>query len=266
MGKPVGHSLSPFLHFFCAKKIGVQVLSFRCELEADQLGSFVELVKSIDSFRGFNVTMPYKTSIISHLDRLSVDSAKLGAVNTVVKEEGVLKGYNTDWISVREQVVGKLGFSESVLILGAGGAAAAAAYAFGYPDKIAEKVFVLNRTAERAEKLKRIMPFVEVCSDPPERVCVVVNATPLNAVKLVSQNLLKTANLFIDFNYASDNSEIFELCKKYGVNYVSGLELLAGQGVEAVKIFLGEKPNVEEVAEYLGRIQSWRDRENRMGR
>lgn len=258
IGKPIDHSLSPFLHFFCAKKIGKEVLSFKCELEEEQLGSFVKLVKTIGDFRGFNVTMPYKASIIPYLDRLSTDARKLGAVNTVVKEEGGLAGYNTDWLAVRERAVCRLRFSGSVLILGAGGAAAAAAYAFNYPEGIAEKVVILNRSTDRAERLKRILPFVEVRSAPPERVDTVVNATPLNILDLVSPDLLKNTKLLIDFNYSSCSPKVVRLCEKHGVNRVGGLELLAAQGVEAAGIFLGRKTSVEEVMDYLRRIQAWK--------
>ncbi|MEM0119880.1 MAG: hypothetical protein QW514_04540 [Thermoprotei archaeon] len=236
IGRPVHHSLSPYLHHYCARLMGVQTLSFRCELEAHELAHFANLVKSTDGFVGFNVTMPHKSEVIGVLDGVDGVAQKLSAVNTVVKSGGKLWGYNTDWVALRQAVASRGGGFDSALVLGSGGAAAAAVYGLLNPEPLVKRVEVHNRSRTRFQSLKSVFPEVFEYSGGVE--CdVLVNATPEQPSKVAPKSI--SAKLVVDFPYSYYSEEIAEGYSKGGVVYVDGLELLARQGVEAMSLFFG---------------------------
>ena len=125
IGKPAHHSLSPIMHNagYGARGLNYAYLAF----EPENLGKAVEGMKEM-GVAGFNVTMPFKREILSHLDSIDPIAKKIGAANTVVNKKGKLKGYNTDGVGAMEalrkatQVKGK-----KVLLFGAGGAGKAIA-------------------------------------------------------------------------------------------------------------------------------------------
>src|SRR5467141_5446445 len=128
IGEPVGHSLSPVLHNtgFVARHVDAVYLPFLVR----QLGDFLAAVPEF-GVRGFSVTLPNKQAILKHLKECDPLAAEIGAVNTVVvRRDGSLLGCNTDYLGLLRALERKLRIRGSrVLIIGAGGAARAAAFA-----------------------------------------------------------------------------------------------------------------------------------------
>ena len=153
LGWPLGHSISPALHnaAFAAVK-----LDWRYELQPVPAGALADRVRSLkrDGFLGCNVTIPHKEAILPFLDEVSSAVTEIGAANTVVIDEnGRLWGDNTDWLGFLYPL-DQQGFSlagKRILLLGAGGAARAVAYALVQRD--VSRVVVWNRTPDRAEQL-----------------------------------------------------------------------------------------------------------------
>ena len=256
MGRPVRHSLSPILHVTGAKLIGKKCLSFGCDISRGDLPELVETMRGLTGFIGFNVTMPYKSDIMQHVDRLSPDARAIGAINTVVKRDGQLVGENTDWMGFREVLYRKTGF-HTALILGAGGAAAAAAYALLSAPEIASEILVLNRSEEGYRRMTWLGGGIKRYSG--ERFELLVNATPEKAETLVGERAVTAAHMVIDFDYSRDHSSTQSVCARRGICYTGGLELLVRQGVYSLELFFGRRPAYERLYEEIRRYLTWRD-------
>lgn len=254
IGKPLQHSLSPYLHHYCASLMGLSVLSFRCELEAGHLARFVWWVRTTTGFVGFNVTMPYKSQIIGLLDGVDHTAKKLLAVNTVVKVNDELKGYNTDWIALRQAVASRGGGFDSALILGAGGAAAAAIYGLLNPEPLVGRVYVYGRSRDRLNSLKSTFPNILEYSGLREY-DLLINATPLQPSQVITEPI--RARIIIDFPYSYYSGELSDRYSRMGITYVDGIELLARQGVEAMKLFFSGHVDHAPVYNYIKRVHAF---------
>lgn len=239
-----------------AKMIGEKCLSFRCDISKNALPELLGVARNSANFVGFNVTMPYKSDIIGDLDRVSQEARAIGAVNTVVKRDRELVGENTDWMGFRDTLLHESGFG-TALVLGAGGAAAAAAYALLKPPKIASEVFVLNRSEGGYQRMTRLGTGVKRYNG--ERFELLVNATPERAETLVGEGALTAARMVVDFDYSHDHSSTRDACVQRGIGYKSGLELLVGQAVYALELFFGRRPDHKRLYEELEGYLKWRD-------
>src|SRR5215203_2904505 len=154
IGHPVGHSLSPRMHNAAFAHDGADYVYVAMDVLPERLTDAVRGLRAL-GFVGFNVTMPHKEAVLSLVDELD-DTARLaGAVNTVVIQDGgLLRGLNTDGSGFVE-ACREEGVSLSrrrVLLLGAGGAAAAIAVAS--LKEGASRLYIVNRTVRRAEELQ----------------------------------------------------------------------------------------------------------------
>ncbi|WP_029230811.1 shikimate kinase [Butyrivibrio sp. VCB2006] len=151
IGNPVRHTLSPLIHNMLAEITGINMVYVPFEVPQ---GNVPEAVKGALALgvRGLNVTIPYKSDVIPYLEDIDPLAKGIGAVNTLVRtSNGGFKGYNTDMTGLYRSLLdegvelkGKI-----VVILGAGGVARPAAFLCG--SKGASKVYILNRTFERAK-------------------------------------------------------------------------------------------------------------------
>ncbi|NLT20657.1 MAG: shikimate dehydrogenase, partial [Syntrophomonadaceae bacterium] len=123
LGNPIGHSLSPRLHNAVFADMGINAVYLPFSLQASQLGQAIYGLQSL-GFRGVNVTIPFKESVVPYMDELSVDARDCGAVNVIHFENNKMIGHNTDGAgfiqALREEDVAVKG---RAMILGAGGAA-----------------------------------------------------------------------------------------------------------------------------------------------
>ncbi|MDX6381194.1 MAG: shikimate dehydrogenase [Rubrobacteraceae bacterium] len=211
-------------------------------------------------FIGFNVTMPHKEPILPLMDELD-DTARLaGAVNTVVAEEGRLRGLNTDGSGFVEacQEAGVSFSGRRVLILGAGGAAAAIAVAS--LGEGASRLYIANRTAGRAEelraKLSMAVPGAEILVCPFDQAGdvaveaeILINATYLGMKKgdplPFPAETLTAEKIMCDAVYlAGEETALVRRAREAGACTVSGERMLLYQGVQAQRIWTGKEPNV----------------------
>src|ERR1700682_1513810 len=150
-GDPIEHSLSPVIMNTALRRENVNGVYL--PLHAKTLKDLMKCVREIP-LHGLSVTMPYKQSILAHLDNTDAHTIKIGACNTVVRgQDGNLYGFNTDAAGVVRPLEQRLSIEHAkVLVLGAGGAARAAV--FGLKERGAE-IWILNRTSVKAQKLDR---------------------------------------------------------------------------------------------------------------
>ena len=155
IGNPVGHSLSPMIHNTLAKEMGINLVYTAFKVEDGRVG---DAIKGADAFDvlGMNVTVPHKCRVIEELKSIDPLAEKIGAVNTLVRTDGGYKGYNTDitglWRELVEEEVEITG--REIIILGAGGASKAITYLCA--SKGAYRIYLLNRSIEKAEMLSLI--------------------------------------------------------------------------------------------------------------
>ncbi len=243
IGYPLDYTLSPVMHNAAIKHLGICATYGVYPVKSVKDG--VELLsKKLD---GVSVTIPHKESIVPFLHKMDGDAERIGAVNTVVKKGGRLMGYNTDWIGFLKALEEKTEVSrKKVLILGAGGAARAAAYAV---KKAGGHFTVSSRTFERAKKLALDLGGDAISWE--ERVRwegdIVVNATPLGMKGELPfpKEWVTPSMIFMDMVYTPRLTPLIKEAMKKGARWVEGLRMLLFQGVEQFKIFFGISPPEE---------------------
>ncbi len=236
-GKPVIHSHSPqiFNFFFQAQQIDAAY--FR--LTAVNGQEVIQIAKAI-GLRGFNVTAPFKSEIMEFMDDLSEEALAIGAVNTVVSENGRLKGYNTDYLGV--QITLKNNgidlMHKKFAILGAGGAAIAAACGALWGE--AGRVVLLNRTTEKAKEAAQRLgcdyaPLNKI-GETLKNSDILVSCISTNQ-RVVSPEMLDRNLIVLDANYK--DSQLKSDAEKKGCRFFSGKQWLVNQAIPAFSLFTG---------------------------
>jgi 3-dehydroquinate dehydratase / shikimate dehydrogenase len=233
IGNPIGHSLSPLMHntgYVAANRDAV-FLPFLVKNLADFLRAIPEL-----GIRGFSVTLPHKETIFRKLSACEPCAEKIGAVNTVtVRRDGSLYGSNTDYLGVLRALEKKIRLANKrVLILGAGGAARAAAFAVASSGA---DVFVCARRDGAARELAKLVNG-EVVKRPAlrrQKFDVIVNATPLGmyphpGISPLAARELHCSIVF-DLVYRPMRTKLLELAAGRGVRTISGFEMFVAQGI-----------------------------------
>ncbi len=255
-GNPVRHSLSPRLHNAAFRERGVNAVYLAFEVAREGLGLAFEAVRALD-MGGVNLTIPFKEDAMNYADEVPEDIDRCtGALNTVVNRDGRLYGYNTDGPGFLLALQEETGFDprgKSVLILGAGGAARGVAFALAYAG--AERLWLLNRTHDRAAGLAENLSvhFPEAAVESPvaaddveeAKVDLVVNATSCGMKKSdpVPYDLrrLKKPAVVYDLIYAPLRTPFLEAAGKLGFPCANGLGMLVAQAALAFGLWTGEK-------------------------
>jgi 3-dehydroquinate dehydratase/shikimate dehydrogenase len=217
-------------------------------LQATKLNDLLKLVHEIP-IQGLSVTMPLKQEIMAHLEKTDPLSAKIGACNTVLRQDGKLYGFNTDVAGITGPLEKRMSLrGAKILVLGAGGAARAAV--FGLRDKGAE-VFILNRTAETAQKLARQSGSKTIKKDAVAKTTfdAIVNATPIGMAGIKAPQLLEAKDLntklVFDLVYNPLETPLLRMARQKGIPIITGIEMFVQQGARQFEIFTG-KPAPEE--------------------
>ncbi len=266
IGHPITHSLSPKMHNAAFAASGLDFVYVAMDVMPEDLRAAVRGLGAL-GFRGFNVTMPHKEAILSLIDDLDEAARASGAVNTVVVEERGLRGANTD-ISGFLEACGEsgVGFEEAkVLVVGAGGAAAA--IAVGVLEEGARELRILNRSRWRAEKLRYRLQegyagagiSVHDAADPEgaaRGADVIVNATYLGMKDddplPVPASCLGPERVVCDVVYRPGKETGFvRLARERGIRTVSGGRMLLYQGVQAQRLWTGKEPDLRAMSEAL---------------
>jgi shikimate dehydrogenase len=240
-GDPILHSKSPDIFGAVFTKTRIDAAYFR--LAADTAGEAVRLVRALE-LTGLNVTAPYKADVIPFLDEMDGDAEKIHAVNTIVNDNGRLKGYNTDYIGVIESFRDKNieVKNRACVIIGAGGAGRAALYGLhkagadctviDIDEKLAERV--ARESGCNAAKYDQLESCV-ISSD------IVLYAVDASTIKVLKEESIRPDQVIYDVNYK--HSFLTELAGKKGCRMVTGADMLINQAVPAYKYFLGSDPD-----------------------
>nr|WP_183789203.1 shikimate dehydrogenase [Edaphobacter lichenicola] len=245
-GNPIRSSLSPIMMNTAFRRETVNAVYLA--LQANKLSDLLKLVHEIP-IQGLSVTMPLKQEIMAHLEKTDPLSAKIGACNTVLRQDGKLYGFNTDVAGITGPIEKRMSLrGAKALVLGAGGAARAAV--FGMRDKGAE-VFILNRTAETAQKLAKQSGSKTIKRDALSKTTfdVIVNATPIGMTGIKGAQILEAADLntklVFDLVYNPLETPLLRLARQHSIPIITGIEMFVQQGARQFEIFTG-KPAPEE--------------------
>jgi 3-dehydroquinate dehydratase/shikimate dehydrogenase len=247
IGDPIGHSLSPHMQnaAFQARRMEAVYLPFLVRDLKDFLSSIEPL-----GISGFSVTIPHKERILRYLDDCDPLAASIGAVNTVVvRGNGKLYGYNTDYVGVLRTLEPRISPQGSrVLILGAGGVARAVAFALAHAGAA---VCICARRLERAKSLARAVAgeAVERGRLKGEFFDAIVNATPVGMYPKMSESPLEerelNCRLVFDTIYRPRVTKFLQIAAKRKIETVSGLEMFVAQGAAQWEIWTGERAPTE---------------------
>lgn len=261
-GNPVGHSLSPLIHNAAFRHFGINAVYTGFPIEPDYLGIAFEGMRAL-GIRGVNVTIPFKEEALDFVDEVPEDIDRcIGAVNTVVNHNGRLTAYNTDGPGFLQALDDDLGFKpegKSILLLGAGGAARGAAFALARSR--AEKVWIYNRSQDRAEGLVSHAAgfFLETEFEAAhqvhqlkgEKIDLVVNATSAGMGKNedvpFDLRLLEAKTSVYDLVYSPADTPFLKAARSLGLPCAGGLGMLVNQAAISFRIWTGKTDGVREV-------------------
>ena len=247
VGHPVRHSLSPAIHNAALEHDGRNAVYLAFDVLPNDLANFV-IGMRVGGVRGINVTIPHKRAAAELCDVLDENAQEVGAINTIVFEEGKAVGHNTDVIGVREALaeIGEIKPDAIALVIGSGGAGRAAAWALAGTVK---EVWVANRTAARAEMLRaslgrtaRVVPWRELPA-AATAVDVIVHATSVGletdeaVLGTYELQKAKRCRALLDLVYGPDETQLVREARRVGIPAADGLMMLVHQAALAYELF-----------------------------
>lgn len=270
IGHPIKHTLSPMMHNYAFNKLNLDYVYLPFDISSTGLKDSLKGMVAL-GIRGFNVTIPHKERIMEYMDELS-DSAKIvGAVNTIVNENGKLIGYNTDVngiIKTLEEFKNDIN-GKTVSVLGAGGAARSVIYTLINHFSV-KKINIINRTIEKAESLKdyfsskmlfeKIKTYELIPPDVTEILAkskLIINASSIgmspeddDSPTTIPESFSKKQIVF-DIVYNPRNTKFLALAKKQGALTINGLKMFVEQGAKSFELWTGEMMPTDQISELL---------------
>ncbi len=257
IGDPIEHTASPAMHNAVFKKLGLDYVYLPFRVKREELGKAIEGMRALN-IRGLNVTIPHKVAVIPFLDELDGLARKIGAVNTIVNDDGVLTGYNTDATGFRQALLerGIEPMGKKVVILGAGGASRAISFILAEQGA---NLTILNRTPDKARQCASMFSQREVRAlelnrenlvEVLEKADILINATSVGMTPNIDEtpvpfNLLKPDLTVFDIVYNPIKTRLLREAEEAGAKTISGLDMLLWQGALAFEKWTGVKAPIE---------------------
>ncbi len=260
IGDPVEHSRSPQMHNAAFEALGLDYVYVPFRIEADALPAAIEGFKAINVV-GLNVTIPHKQAVIPLIDEISLEVELIGAVNTLIFEDGQIKGDNTDGSGFLDGLTEtglELREDDSALVIGAGGSARAVVVALGSVG--VAPIFIANRTISRAMKLaKDLSETIDISIhgiglDDPRLAGIVNNAALVVNTASVSMDTSKPPLIRVewlqpqtavcDIVYTPPNTRLLMAAAEKGCHTIQGLGMLVHQGAIAFEKWTKAAPPV----------------------
>ncbi len=270
IGHPIRHSFSPLMHNTAFKILGLDFVYIPFDVFPENLHDALKGMIALN-IKGFNVTLPHKEKILQYLNDVTDEANIIGAINTVVNNDGILIGHNTDVDGViaslkefKSEITG-----QEVSIIGCGGAARSVIYALINHFKVS-KINLINRTLDRAESVKdyyaekMLFENFEVfelmppdLNDVLKRSKLVVNATSVGMFPETDDSPLVTSDGFNDEQIVFDliynplNTKFLELANNAGARTINGLKMFVHQGSKSFELWTNQKMPLQEITRTL---------------
>jgi shikimate dehydrogenase len=266
LGSPIRHSASPALHEAAGAAAGMQSYYHLIDIAGADAGLLRKILDGVRhiGFAGINVTFPYKEVVLPLVDAISPEVERIGAVNTIVVEEGRLIGHNTDIMGFKACLTRVIGteFSGPVVLVGAGGVGKAIAFAMvelGVPA-----IRILERDPRKAEGLKAALaPFIpaqiaETAKEALRGAVGLINATPVgmlpNMEVPVPVTLLRDDLWVADAVYFPLQTPLIKAAALRRARVMTGGELVIDQAVHAFRLFTGREADRAVMAQAFERV------------
>ncbi|MDR3237164.1 MAG: shikimate dehydrogenase [Spirochaetia bacterium] len=253
-GNPVAHSLSPVMHNAGFAAAGLDALY--CAFEVNEIGRAVEAMRTL-GIAGASVTIPFKVDVMKYIDEADILAEDIGAVNTLLNKDGIIKGFNTDGTGACAAITesGMRLESSSALVIGNGGAAKAVAWSLLFngcgvmlTGRNAERVSAL--AGELGKKYGGVSVAAALTPEYTKNFDIIINTTPVgmeghSAGSLPAgfdSELLHAGQRVFDIVYKPGKTRLLELASARGCKTIRGFEMLINQGIEQFKIWTGQNP------------------------
>ena len=268
LGSPVAHSISPLMHNEAFRLLGLDYAYLCFDVKPEQLKCVTDAFREMN-VRGFNLTMPDKTKMFELADEVSPSAAMIGAVNTVVQENGKLYAYNTDGVGYM-QAVKDAGFDiigKNMVLLGCGGAATAIAVQAALDG--VKKLTIVNRQGPSYPKAVQLADTIAKETDCQTDTClledtstlkkiiaeahILTNATSVGMAPkedvspLSGEELLHPALIVSDIIYNPRTTLLMKQAEAMGCSTFNGLYMLLYQGAEAFRLWTGQTMPIPEI-------------------
>ena len=269
IGYPVKHSKSPTFQTAAFQKLGINAVYVPFHVKPEDLQKAIDGIRAL-SIKGVNVTVPHKEEVIKYVNEISEEVKYIGAANTIENIDGYLKAYNTDAYGfirgLKEllQQVNKQIPELYFLVLGAGGASRAIIY--GLVKEGAKKIYLANRTLEKAEKIisdfKQLNRFLEEIIEPVklhevenylDKVDVIVNTTSVGLhpedKPLFDYEKIMKKHIIVDIIYKK--TPLIKKAEEKGCLWQDGLPMLLYQGAKSFEIWTKKEAPIDVMKKIL---------------
>lgn len=262
MGDPIGHSKSPAMHDAAIKALGLSGAYVPLHIRPQGLGDAIQAIKAL-GFRGVNVTIPHKVEVMKYLDVVDEGAQRIGAVNTIVNDNGKLTGYNTDGIgyvrSLKDEACPDLK-GKRIVVIGAGGAARGIIYAL--IGEGPEKISIVNRTSAKALALAEEWGSLadlrgygeEQAGEALSDADVIINTTSVGMFPRVSElpipsESIREGTVVSDLIYNPLKTELLRQGELRRCTIHGGLGMFINQGAYAFEYWTGLTAPVQAMKE-----------------
>ena len=255
IGNPVSHSMSPAIHNAAFMELDQDCIYVAFQVE--DVKSALAGMRALDNFRGMSVTIPHKIEVMQYVDEIPDVDRHIGSINTVVKEDGKLIGFNTDGPGALKAIVdgGVELAGKNVLMLGAGGAARAIAFTLAQKGGIGKLVLLdINEEflSQLTDDLKNgtdavIVPGALDGAAVEEHMAsadLVINCTPVGMhpnvdATLVPEHLFRPGQVVFDVVYNPLETKMLCQAKAKGLKAIPGVEMFINQAILQFERFSG---------------------------
>ena len=247
IGNPVAHSLSPVMHnqAFAATGYNGVYLAFR----VTDPGTAIKGIAALN-FKGVSVTLPHKVAVMEYLDAVDETAARIGAVNTIVNNQGRLIGYNTDGAGALEALRTRTSIKDkSVALIGAGGAARAIGFGL---VAAGGRVTILNHTRVSGERLAADLQaqFLPLDKWAPNHYEILINTTPVGMHPETDATPIPKADLskdmvVMDIVYNPLETRLLKEAAAGGCRIINGVDMFVSQGAQQFDLWTGKKAPAE---------------------
>lgn len=270
LGSPVAHSISPMMHNEAFEELGLDYVYLAFDVGTDDLEKTVDGFRAMN-VRGFNLTMPNKNLMCSLCDKLSPASEIIGAVNTVVNDDGVLTGHITDGVGYMRaaQEAGYDLIGKKMTLLGAGGAASAILVqaaldglseisVFNVRDAFYERAEgIVEKLNERTNCRVHLHDFSDssLLNREIDDSDILTNGTSVGMAPNIDRSIVEDFGAFhkglvvSDVIYNPEETKLLRLAREAGHPTFNGLYMLLYQGVEAFRLWTGQEMPVDKIKE-----------------
>ncbi len=256
IGDPITHSFSPQMHNFISDHTGNDISYLPYWVKPENLADAIKGIKALN-IRGINVTAPHKIEVMQYLDKISPEAEALGSVNTIVNNDGILTGYNTDsegfYLSLERAGIAVC--NKNILVMGCGGVVVPALVRIIKENP--KSITLLNRTASKAvdfaDKISNITGYKVDTELNTTDFDVIINTTtagmehmidvlPWDSIpQLQGVDFIKPGCAAVDMIYNPECTKFLKLAKERGAKILNGLDMLIYQGILAYELFTDAK-------------------------